>query len=209
LDDTKPKRTQVYQFQLSNNMKKIMVALLASLVVLSGLVLANRETKTGETEKKVPKKAVQKPLSVAEQQAVLKRWQASPDGIQYKKWQESPAGIKVQASAAKIGKAVKDSANIEALVTSLSLPDGARLGFGVMVRIDGDDYILAFGPEPVDKKVKNDYVALHSLKVDDRIIIRSHSVSQAPKYAYPIVSGDYVEKDGNVLYKRAPRKGGC
>jgi hypothetical protein len=190
-------------------MKKIISALLVSLVVVSGLVFANRETKKDAPKKESPKKAVQKPLSAAEQQAVLKRWQASPDGIRYKKWQESPAGIKVQTSAAKIGKAVKDSVNMEALVISLSLPEGARLGFGVMVRIDADDYILAFGPEPTDKKAKSEYAALHNLKVDDRIIIRSHGVSQAPKYAYPIVSGDYVEKDSKVLYKRAPRKGGC
>jgi hypothetical protein len=34
------------------------------------------------------------------------------------------------------------------------------------------------------------------------------SISHAPKYSYPIVSGDYVEQDGKVIYKRAPRKGG-
>jgi len=50
---------------------------------------------------------------------------------------------------------------------------------------------------------------LHSLKVNDKIIIRSHNLSHAPKYSYPIVSGDYVEQDGNIIYKRAPRKGGC
>jgi len=50
---------------------------------------------------------------------------------------------------------------------------------------------------------------LHSLKVNDKIIIRSHSVSWAPKYSYPIVSGDYVERDSKIIYKRAPRKGGC
>jgi hypothetical protein len=33
---------------------------------------------------------------------------------------------------------------MEAFVTSLSLPPGSRLGFGVMVRINGDDYILKF-----------------------------------------------------------------
>jgi hypothetical protein len=40
---------------------------------------------------------------------------------------------------------------MEAVVTSLSLPPGSRLGFGVMVRINGDDYILAFGPEQSGK----------------------------------------------------------
>jgi len=50
---------------------------------------------------------------------------------------------------------------------------------------------------------------LHSLKVNDKIIIRSRSVSHAPKYAYPIVSGDYVERDSKVIFKRVPRKDGC
>ena len=63
----------------------------------------------------------------------------------YKEWQMSPAGKKVYASAAKLNKYIRDSSNIEAIVTSLSLPPGSRLGFGMMVNIDGEDYILAFG----------------------------------------------------------------
>ena len=93
---------------------------------------------------------------------------------------------------------------MEAVVTSLSLPPGSRLGFGVMVRINGDDYILSFGPEN-----SNEFQQLHSLKVADKIILRSHSVSHAPKYSYPIVWGDYVERDGKIIYKRVPRKGSC
>ena len=95
---------------------------------------------------------------------------------------------------------------MEGVVTSLSLPPGARLGFGVMVRIDGDEYILAFGPEQSDNK---EFQQLHSLKVNDRIIIKSRGVSHAPKYAYPIVSGDYIERDSKIIYKRVPGKGGC
>jgi hypothetical protein len=92
---------------------------------------------------------------------------------------------------------------MEAVVTSLSLPPGSRLGFGVMIRINGDDYILKFDPE------KSQLEQLHSLKVNDKIIIRSRSVSHAPKYSYPIVSCEYVERDGKVIFKRVPRKGGC
>jgi hypothetical protein len=72
-----------------------------------------------------------------------------------------------------------------------------------MARINGDDYIVKFDPE------KSQLEQLHSLKVNDKIIIRSHTVSHAPKYSYPIVTGDYVERDGKVIFKRAPRKGGC
>ena len=92
---------------------------------------------------------------------------------------------------------------MEAVVTSLSLPPGSRLGFGVMTRIDGVDYIVKFEPE------KSQLEQLHSLKVNDKIIIRSHSVSHAPKYLYPIVSCEYVERDRKVIFKRVPRKGGC
>lgn len=195
-------------------MKKIIYALILSLVIVSGLVLsfsplafgsgANREIKNETSKKSIPKT-----LNAAERKATLKKWEATPDGIMYKKWEASPAGKKVHASAAKIRKSIRDYTNMEGVVTSLSLPPGSRLGFGVMVRINGDDYILAFGPEKSGKRIKNEFEQLHSLKVNDKIIIRSHSVSNAPKYSYPIVAADYVERDGKIFYKRAPRKGGC
>ena len=179
-------------------MKKIIYVLIVPLFVVSGLVFANRDIKN-ETSKK----SITKPLSAAERKAILKKWEASPDGIMYKKWEASPAGKKVYAAEAKIWKHITDSTNMEGVVTSLSLPPGSRLGFGVMVRINGDDYILNFDPE------KSQLEQLHSLKVNDKIVIRSHFVSYAPKYSYPIVAGDYVERDSKIIYKRAPRKGGC
>ena len=182
----------------TKNMKKVIYALILPLVVVSGLVFANREIKNETSKKSTPK-----PLSAAERKAELKKWEATPDGIKYKEWEASPAGKKVYAAEAKIRRHISDSTNMEAVVTSLSLPPGSRLGFGVMVRINGDDYILNFAPE------KSQLEQLHSLKVNDKIIIRSHSVSHAPKYSYPIVSGDYVERDSKIIYKRAPRKGGC
>ena len=188
-------------------MKKVIYALMLSLVVVSGLVFANREIKNETTKKLSPK-----PLSVAERKAELEKWEATPAGIMYKKWEASPAGKKVYAAEAKIRKHISAFTNMEAVVTSLSLPPGSRLGFGVMVRINGDDYILSFGQEKSYKNFlnfKNEYQQLNSLKVNDKIIIRSHSVSHAPKYSYPIVSGDYVERDSKLIYKRAPRQGGC
>src|SRR6185312_12994474 len=182
----------------TKNMKKVIYALILPLVVVSGLVFANRETKNETSKKSTPK-----PLSAAERKAELKKWEATPDGIMYKKWEASPAGKKVHAAEAKIRKHIKDYTNMEGVVTSLSLPPGSRLGFGVMVRINGDDYIVKFDPE------KSQLEQLHSLKVNDKIIIKSHTVSHAPKYSYPIVSGDYVERDGKVIFKRVPRKGGC
>ena len=180
-------------------MKKIIYTLILPLVVISGLVFANREIKN-ETSKK----SILKPLSAAEMKAGRKKWEATPDGIKFKKWEASPEGKKVLVSAAKIRNQISASINMEAVVTSLSLPPGSLLGFGVMVRINGDDYILSFGPEE-----SNEFQQLHSLKVNDKIIIKSHFVSYAPKYLYPIVAGDYLERDNKIIYKRAPRKGGC
>lgn len=176
-------------------MKKVIYALILPLVVVSGLVFANREIKNESSKKTTPK-----PLSAAEMKAEREKWEASPEGIKFKKWEASPEGKKVLDGAAKISKYIRDSTNMEAVVTSLSLPPGSRLGFGVMVRINGEDYILRFDDELQE---------LYSLKVNDKIIIRGHSVSYAPKYAYPIVSGEYVERDSKIIYKRAPRKGGC
>ena len=191
----------------AKNMKKIIYALILPLVVVSGLVFANRKIKNEPFKKSTPKS-----LSAAEREAEMKKWEATPDGIKYKKWEASPEGKKVYAGAAKIRKQIKDYTNMEGVVTSLSLPPGSALGFGVMVKIDDDDYILNFGLEKSDNSFlnfNNEFEQLHRLKVNDKIIIRSHSVSYAPKYSYPIVSGDYVEQDSKIIYKRAPQKGGC
>jgi hypothetical protein len=182
----------------TKNMKKVIYALILSLVVVSGLVFAN-----GEIKNETSKRSTPKPLSAAEREAELKKWEATPDGVKFKKWEASPAGKKVHAGAAKIRAHISAFTNMEAVITSLSLPPGSRLGFGVMARINGVDYIVKFEPE------KSQLEQLHSLKVNDKIIIRSHNVSYAPKYSYPIVSGEYVERDGKVIFKRVPRKGGC
>ena len=183
----------------TKNMKKVIYALILPLVVVSGLVFANREIKNETSKKSIPK-----PLSAAGREAELKKCEATPEGIKFKKWEASPEGKKVLAGAAKIRKHVSAFTNMEAVVTSLSLPPGSRLGFGVMARINGEDYILSFGPEK-----SNEFQQLHSLKVNDKIIIKSHSVSFAPKYSYPIVRGDYVERDSKKIYERVPRKSGC
>ncbi len=179
-------------------MKKIFYALILPLVVVSGLVFANREIKNETSKRPTPK-----PLSAAERKIESKKWEATPDGIKYKKWVASPEGKKVFAGAAKIRKSINDYTNMEAVLTSLSLPPGSRVGFGVMAKINGDDYIVRFEPE------KSQLEQLYSLKVNDKIILRSHSVSHAPKYSYPIISAEYVERDGKVIFKRVPRKGGC
>ena len=188
-------------------MKKVIYALILPMVVIGGLVFAHRGGKS-----EVLKKPNANPVTAADRKAARERWEATPDGIMYKKWVASPAGRKVFASIAKIRKHTTAFTDMEAVVTSLSLPPGSRLGFGLMVRINGDDYIVSFGPEKSDKNSLNsnsEFKHLHNLKVDDKIIIKSHHVMHAPKYAYPVVSGEYVERDGKAIYKRAPSKGGC
>src|SRR5687767_10626075 len=120
-------------------MKKVIYALILPLVVVSGLlVFANREnTKETSNKKETSIKSTPKPLSAAEREAERKKWEATPEGIKYIKWTVSPEGEKVLAGAAKIRKYISDSSKMDAVVTSLSLPPGSRLGYGVMARIDG------------------------------------------------------------------------
>jgi hypothetical protein len=174
-------------------MKKIIYALILPLAVVSGLVFANGKIKNEPFNKSIPK-----PLSAAEMKAGFKKWEASPDGIKYKKWEASPAGKKVDASADKIRKYVNAYTNMEAVVISLSRVSGSPGDYCVLVRINGDDYLL-----------NNDPWQLQGLKVNDKIIIRSHSAGCAPKYPYLIIWGDYIELDGKIIYKRAPHIGGC
>jgi len=179
-------------------MKKGIYLLILPLVVVGGLVFANRGLKN-----ETAAKPVAKPLTAAEMKAGRETWEATPDGILYKKWEASPVGKKVLSSAAKIKPHINAFTDMEAVITSLSLPAGSRLGFGVMARIDGEDYILRFEPD------ESQLEQLRRLKVADKIIIRSQIVSHAPKYSYAIVRADYAQRNGKVIYKRVPPKGGC
>jgi hypothetical protein len=191
-------------------MKKVIYALILLLVVVSGLVLANRVNHKETSPKR---------LSIANEKAHRddkKKWEASPDGVAYRKWEESPTGKKVQASVGKIRKNIETFTNMEGVVTTLTIPtaNGAPLGLnGVMVRINGEDYILNYVPERPNwffSWFNNDFQQLNSLKVNDKIIIRSRNIARAPKYSYLIISAAYIEQDGKTIFKFEPRKGdGC
>lgn len=174
-------------------------SLILPIALVCGLLFSN----FGSKDEPVIKSS-RNTLTAAESKAALKKWEASPDGVQFKNWEASPVGKKVHAGAVKINKFIRSNATMEGVVTSLSLPEGARLGFGVMVNIEGEDYILSMGPVS-----KVEMQQLKSLKVNDKIVIKSRGVTKAPKYAYAIVSGDYLEKNSKVIYKRVPNKGGC
>ena len=180
-------------------MKKVVYALIVLLVIVSGLVFANRTSKNETASKSIPKQVAPAGCNTA-----MKEWEATPAGLMYKKWESSPAGKKVYAAEATIMEHINAFTNMEAVVTSLSLPPGSRLGFGVMVKINGEDYILGYGPEKFTELQQ-----LHTLKVADKIIIRSHSLLHAPKYSYPIIPINYVERDGKIIFKTIPGKDGC
>lgn len=173
-------------------MKKAIYVLILPLVVVSGLVFANREIKN-ET------KPSPKPLSIAERRARLderKKWEATPDGLKYKEWEVSPAGKKVYASHDKIKKYIKAFSNMEAVVTSVTFRrSGKSSGIKwLIIRINGEEYMMQFSPK--------DFQQVNSLKVNDQIIVRSRSAGYSPNHPYLIISGDYIEQNHKVLLKR-------
>ena len=172
-------------------MKTMMYTLFISLVGLSGLIYTS-------SEKPI------KPATVAKNKDSFKSWKASPAGVEFQLWEASPTGKKVHAGAMKINRAIRGNAELTGVVTSLRLPEGSSLGFGIMVNIQGDQYILAFGGETDDE-----FDALRNLQVNDKIIIKSHHVSKAPKYAFAILSPSYVTQGSKLVYKRVQVKGGC
>ena len=172
-------------------MKKIIYALILPLVVVSGLVFANHEIKN-ETSKK----SITKPLSAAEMKAERKKWEATPEGKKFKEWEVSPEGKKVHASHDKIKKYIKAFTNMEAVVTSVTFQrNGKSSGIKwLIVRINGDEYMMQFSPK--------DFQQLSTLKVNDKILVRSRSAGYTPNHPYLIISGDYIERNSKTLFKR-------
>lgn len=174
-------------------MKKTIYSLIVPLAVVSGLVLANCEIKN-ET------KPSPKTLSITSKKDNLderKKWEASPDGIEYKEWQASPEGKKVHASYDKIKKSIKDFSNMEAVVTSVTFQRANAKSSGpkwLIVRIDNEEYMMQFIPKEFQK--------LNSLKVNDKIIVRSRSVGYSHNHPYLIISGDYIARNNKILFKR-------
>jgi len=161
---------------------------------------ANREIKNAP-------KPSQKPLSVADRKARLdekKKWEASPDGIKYKEWEVSPEGKKVHASYDKIQNYIKAFTNMEAVVTSVTFQrENAKSGpKWLIVSINGEGYMMQFIPK--------EFQQLNSLKVSDKIIVRSRSAGCSPNHPYLIISGDYIARNNKVLFKRDfSKNNGC
>lgn len=182
-------------------MKKTIYVLILLLAVVSGLVFSNREIKN-ET------KPSPKLLSIADRKSALeerKKWEASPDGIKYKEWEVSPEGKKVHVSYDKIKKSIKTFTNMEAVVTSLTFQRANGKSSGpkwLIVSINGEEYMMQFIPK--------DFQQLDSLKVNDKIIVRSRSAGYSPNHPYLIISGDYIARNNKVLFKRDfSKNNGC
>ncbi|MCW1148896.1 hypothetical protein [Flavobacterium lacisediminis] len=186
-------------------MKKTFYVLILSLVVISGFVFsfstfanglhANREIKNDT-------KISSKPLSNLEKR---KKWEASPDGIKFNDWKNSPEGKKVQASYEKIKNEIEAYAEMEAVVTSVTFqlpttnPSSPKW---LVVKINGENYMMQFIP--------NDFEKFKNLKVEDKIFIRSRSAGFSHNHPYLILSGDYIEYNSKVLFKREFNKNdGC
>ncbi|MCW4469546.1 hypothetical protein OGH69_11260 [Flavobacterium sp. MFBS3-15] len=173
-------------------MKKKLYVLILPLVVAGGLVFANREFKN-ETQ------LSQKPVAVAPAKSCTdekKKWEASPDGVKYKAWEASPEGKKVHASHDKIRKQIDAFADMEAVVISDTFQrEGAEHGpKWLIVSIDGDYYMMQFIPD--------EWEQLSSLEVGDKITVKSRSAGYSNNHPYLILSGDYIEHNGKVLFKR-------
>ena len=174
------------------NTKKILFTLLLVAVVVSSVVVANNISK-----KELSKKTMQKPHTAAEMKAARKKWEASPDGIEYKKWENSLEGKKVDASYEKIKNHFKDFSDMEAVVTSVTFQRENAQSVSpkwLIVEIEGETYMMQFIPKEFEQ--------LKSLKVNDKIIVRSRSAGFSNNHPYLILSGDYIAKDNKVLFKR-------
>lgn len=175
------------------HLKKNICMLILPLAMVTGLLFANCEIK--KETKPSPKR-----LSVADSKTGLdkrKKWETSPDGLKYKEWEVSPEGKKVHASYDKIKKQINAFGNLEAVVTSVTFqrdnakPSGPKW---LIVKINGENYMMQFIPK--------DFKQLNSLKVNDKIIVRSRSAGFSPNHPYLIISGDYIERDNKILFKR-------
>lgn len=178
------------------HMKKNIYLLILTLVVVSGLVFANHEIKNDA-------KPSPKPLSIGDKKVDLdarKKWEASPDGIKYKQWEVSPAGKKVHASNDKIKKYINTFTNMDAVVTSVSFRrNGKSSGIKwLIVRINGEEYMMQFTPK--------EFQQLSSLRVNDKIIVKSRNAGYSPNHPFLIISGDYIERNNKILFKRDFRK---
>jgi hypothetical protein len=90
---------------------------------------------------------------------------------------------------------------MEAVVTSVTFQRENTQSAGpkwLIVEIEGETYMMQFIPK--------EFELLKSLKVNDKIIVRSRNAGFSHNHPYLILSGDYIAKDNKVLFKRVFNK---
>ena len=86
---------------------------------------------------------------------------------------------------------------MQAVVTSTTFkrenakPSGPKW---LIVKIDDEEYMMQFLPK--------DFEPLKTLKVGDKIIVKSRSASYSPNHPYLILSSDYIAQNNKVIFKR-------
>jgi hypothetical protein len=183
-------------------MKKIIYLGLLLLAVLSGLVYAYSEV---NKITKPSSKTVSVDQNMALAMKARAKWETSPAGMYFKEWERSPQGIKVHASHDKIRKEINAFSDMDAIVTSVTFKREGVKSAGpkwIIVKIKDDEYMMQYNLK--------DFEQLKSLKVNDKIIIKSRNAGYSPNHPYLILSGDYIERNKTVLFKRDfSNNGGC
>lgn len=181
-------------------MKKISCVLFLPLIVLGTLQFTNCENNS----KPIPKHLLQK----EEKTKILeerRKWEASPDGVKYKEWEASLEGKKIHTSYNKIKSNITSFKNMEAIVSSVTFKRENANTSGpkwLLVSINNETYMLQF--------IEKDFEKLKSLKVNDKIIIKSRSAGFSNNHPYLILSSDYISKDNKILFMRDISKNkGC
>jgi len=64
----------------------------------------------------------------------------------------------------------------------------------LIVKINNEEYMMQFSLK--------DFEQLKSLKVNDKIIVKSRSAGYSHNHPYLIISGDYIAKNNTILFKR-------
>lgn len=193
------------QFKKMKLMKKTIYLLILSTLMISGFVFSFSTFANGistNREDKNETKISSKQLSDLEKR---KKWEASPDGIKFNDWKNSSEGKKVQASYDKIKKEITAYAKMEAVITSVTFqlpttnPSSPKW---LVVKVNGENYMMQF--------IAEDFEKLNSLKVNDKIIIKSRSAGFSNNHPYLILSSNYIEHNNKVLFERDLSKNdGC
>ncbi len=173
-------------------MKKNVYVVILMLVVVSVLMFSNH----GVFNEIIP---TYKSLLFANKNKLdeRKKWEATPDGVNFKKWKVSPKGKKVQASYDKIKNNILAFNEMKAQVTSVTFQRADSKLNGpkwLIVKINNEEYMMQFIPK--------DFQQLNKLKVNDQIIVKSRSAGYSPNHPYLIISGDFIAHNNKVLFKR-------